>query len=321
MRLSASLALLAMAAALLAGCAAWIGVRAGAREEAAAAAFPPIGGFVEVDGRQVHVHVSGEGPDLVLIHGASGNLRDFTFDLVGRLEGNWRVIAVDRPGLGWSDPLAAGGESPAAQAEVLRAAVARLGVRRPVILGHSYGGAVALAWALQAPAEPAALVVLSGATMPWPGELGLLYRLADGWLGETAVVPVVSALAPVDRVETLVARTFAPQRPPAGYGAYIGAGLAVRRATLAANLRQVNALKAHLEAMAPLYPGLALPVEILHGEEDAVVGAALHAEPLAQLIPGARLTLLPGIGHMPHHADPQAVVAAVGRAAARAGLR
>jgi pimeloyl-ACP methyl ester carboxylesterase len=73
--------------------------------------------------------------------------------------------------------------------------------------------------------------------------------------------------------------------------------------------------------MAPLYPGLALPVEILHGEEDAVVGAALHAEPLAQLIPGARLTLLPGIGHMPHHADPQAVVAAVGRAAARAGLR
>ncbi len=319
-RLAVSLLILAAAGMALGGCAAWVDARASSREQVAAQAFPPIGQVLAVEGRRIHVHVEGTGPDLVLIHGASGNLRDFTFALSGRLASEFRVIAFDRPGLGWTDALPEGNESPFAQAALLRAAAAQLGLRRPVILGHSYGGAVAMAWALQAPDEVAALVVLSGATMPWPGELGALYRMTDSAIGEATVVPVLTAFAPLERVDLLVARTFAPQRPPAGYGDYIGAGLALRRASLRANLRQVNALKSHLQAMAPLYPGLDLPVEIVHGDADRVVGAAVHAEPLAALLPEARLTLLPGIGHMPHHADPEAVVAAVRRAARRGGV-
>ena len=54
--------------------------RATSREAAAAAAFPPVGQVVDVDGVKVHAQVMGNGPDLVMIHGASGNLRDFTFD-------------------------------------------------------------------------------------------------------------------------------------------------------------------------------------------------------------------------------------------------
>lgn len=321
MRSVASLLVLGLGLAGLAGCAAAVDGRASSREAEAEAAYPPLGRFVEVGGLPVHVHVSGRGPDLVLIHGASGNLRDFTFDLVRRLEGEFRVIAFDRPGLGWSAPLpGAANDSPAAQAAHLRAAARALGVERPVVLGHSYGAAVALAWALEAPGETAALVLLSGATMPWPGELSPLYRIAASPAGEATMVPLLAAFAPRTRVETLVRRTFAPQSPPPGYGDYIGAGLALRRATLRANLRQVNALKPHLEAMAGAYPGLTLPVEILHGSDDRIVPAEVHAGPLAALLPAAELTLLPGIGHMPHHADPEAVVAAIRRAAARAGL-
>jgi pimeloyl-ACP methyl ester carboxylesterase len=69
------------------------------------------------------------------------------------------------------------------------------------------------------------------------------------------------------------------------------------------------------------YAQLALPVEILHGTADTIVPASVHALPLSAVLPDATLTLLPGIGHMPHHADPAAVVAAIDRAAARARLR
>ena len=72
-------------------------------------------------------------------------------------------------------------------------------------------------------------------------------------------------------------------------------------------------------------PRLGIPpydwgVEILHGAEDHVVPAQVHAVPLARDLPNANLTILPGIGHMPQHADPQSVVDAIDRAAIRAGL-
>ncbi len=84
---------------------------------------------------------------MILIHGASGNTRDFTFDLAKRLDDRYRVIAFDRPGLGWSDSAGDAGVSPLVQADILRAAADQLGVRNPIVVGHSYGGAVAMAWA------------------------------------------------------------------------------------------------------------------------------------------------------------------------------
>lgn len=321
-RLAASLITFGIAAATLGGCSIIIDNRAGQREAEAEAQYPPTGQFIEVDGRRVHAHVEGSGPDLVLIHGASGNTRDFTFDLVARLAGDYRVIVFDRPGLGWSDPLpGSAAESPIAQADALRAAAAALGVRRPVILGHSYGGAVALAWALRAPSEPAALVVLAGATHPWPGELGPWYRVASSPVGQRAVIPLLTALAPMSQADTVIGQIFAPQDPPEGYGEHIGAGLTLRRDTLRINTRQVNRLKPYLERMAPLYAQLTLPVEVVHGSEDRVVWLDIHGRALADEMPNARLTVLEGVGHMPHHAAPEAVVQAIHRAAARAGLR
>ena len=131
--------------AALAGCAV-IDARATAREAAFEAQFPTTGQLLEVNGTTIHAHVEGSGPDLILLHGASGNTRDFTFDLVDRLKDGYRVIAFDRPGLGWTDPIA-DNDNPIAQAELLRGAARQLDVINPIVLGHSYGGAVALAWA------------------------------------------------------------------------------------------------------------------------------------------------------------------------------
>ena len=297
------------------------GTNANSREGRAQQATPPEGQFVEVNGRRVHAVVRGQGPDLVLIHGASGNARDFTFDMVDDLADDFRVIAFDRPGMGWSDRQEEIERSPQAQADVLRSAAAQLGVERPIVLGHSYGGAVALGWALRDPGNTAALVLLAPASHPWPGDLGFWYRVTASPLGRWLVLPAVSAFAPQGRAEDVIERIFAPDPVPEGYADHVGLDLALRRSQLAVNAIQVNALRVHVEAMVDHYPQLTLPVEILHGTADTTVGMSIHSERLAAEVPGANLVRLEGVGHMPHHARRAETLDAIARAATRAGLR
>lgn len=283
--------------------------------------YPPTGPLIDVGGTRIHAHVEGEGSDVILVHGASGNARDFTFDLTRRLADRYRVIAFDRPGLGHSDRLHDEGESPFEQARFLDAAADRLGVGRAVVVGHSYGGAVALAWALEHPERVAAVVSLAGAANPWEGGLGPWYAIASSRIGSATVVPLVAALAPRSRAETAIASIFAPQPVPQGYADHIGVDLTLRTEVLRANARQVNSLKPHITEMSRRYGDIAVPVEIVHGDRDTIVPLDIHSRPLTDQIPGANLTVLRDVGHMPHHADPAAVVAAIDRAAARAGLR
>ena len=309
--------------AALAGCAAWVDRRADTREAMWESRYPPLGELVDVQGRRVHVHATGQpagtAPDVVLIHGANGNLRDFTHDLVGRLADDFRVVAVDRPGLGWSDSWGELDSDPQAQARILRAALEPLGLRRPIVVGHSYGGAVAMGWALEAEAQTGALVILAGATQPWPGELGLFYRLQNGALGDVSR-QFIAGLVREETARTVTRRIFAPDPMPAGYLDHFGPGLSMRRDTRANNARQVNALKAHLARMAPLYPHLTLPIELLHGTRDTIVGLDIHSRRLAATVGTAELTEIEGVGHMPHHARPEMTMAAIRRAATRAGL-
>ncbi len=327
MKLAASL-ISFLLLATLAGCAV-VDRRADQREAQAEALFPPEGRMVEVDGRAVHAVVTGSGPDLVLIHGASGSTRDFTMSFVEAVSDRYRVIVFDRPGMGFTDradpalrnPFRAEAESPAQQAAMLQAAAAELGAARPIVLGHSYGGAVAMAWALNHPDAISGVVVLAGATQPWPGELGRLYRLMATPLGGAAIPPLITAFAPADRIEGVVDSIFAPDPAPGGYGAAVGAALSIRRESFRANARQVNGLRPHLVGMSKRYGGIDLPVEIVHGDADTIVPLDIHSVPLSRQVPGANLTVLPGVGHMPHHTAPQAVVAAIDRDAARARLR
>ncbi len=321
MRFFKAAMLIAVTALSLGGCAALLDNQVERRAEAAERRFPPTGQLLEVNGLTVHADIRGQGPDLVLLHGASGSSRDFTFDLVGRLQDRYRVITFDRPGLGWTDPLPEGNDDPRRQADLLRQAADQLGVRNPVVLGHSYGGAVAMAWALGDPDGTAALVLLAGATYPWEGELGGLSPFLATPFGRAVVAPMISAFAPKSTVDRAIAEIFAPNPVPVGYASYVGAELTLRQGSLLANAQQVANLKPYLEKMAPLYPGLNQPIEIVHGDADTTVGLDIHSRRMVREVLSARLTVLKDVGHMPHHAAPDQVVAAIDRAAARAGLR
>ncbi|MGF1553394.1 MAG: alpha/beta fold hydrolase [Paracoccaceae bacterium] len=289
----------------------------------AEARYPPIGEFVAAEGLRVHYwRRDPEDPDrarrlpAVLIHGASGNLRDWTFDAAPRLAEHRPVIALDRPGFGYSERPDARGWHPRVQARVLRGAVARLGVERAFVVGHSLGAAVAMAWAADAPSSVAGVVPVSGVTMPYRGvgraigDLGLAGVLA--W----AYTEYVKASFEAGGLENFLERAFRPQPIPTGYAAYVGAPLALRTSTLEANEADLRHIGAALGDLEPLYPTLGVPAEIVHGAEDFIdpSGQSLR---LHAALSDARLTLLPHVGHMAHHAAPEALIAALDRLEAR----
>ncbi len=291
----------------------------------------PLGAFVEVDGARVHYVQDGEGPHVILLHGAGGNLREFTFDLMGRLTDNYTVTAFDRPGLGYTDRvpgvptglIATQGASPQAQAEMLRGAAEILGIEAPIVVGHSFGGIVSYAWALagldtESPVNAAGVVSLAGVTMPWPGDLGGYYTINGSAFGGAVTIPLIAALAPEGRIQDGIADIFAPQPVPEGYSNYVGARLALRPDTMRANIRQVNTLRPHVVEMAARYPELTLPIEIVHGDADTTVPIHVHALEVIKVAPTANLTTLEGVGHMPHQTNPEETVAAINRAAERA---
>ncbi|MEZ5715140.1 MAG: alpha/beta hydrolase [Paracoccaceae bacterium] len=305
-----------------AGFAAYVRTRARRHEARAEAAFPPEGQVVEVEGHEVHAVDLGprDAPAVVLIHGSSGNTRDFTHGLAPALARDFRVLVFDRPGLGYSAEADPGGASIARQAALLSKAARQLGATRPIVLGQSYGGAVALAWGVHHADAAAALVLLAAPTQPWSSGLGWYYTLLSNPVLGPLAIPLLTAFVRDDRVARELAAIFAPQAPPPGYGAHIGAGLTLRRASLRANALQRANLLAEVRALQPLYPRIPLPVEALHGTADTTVGFHIHAEPLAAQLPSVHLTPLPGIGHMPQHVAQPQVIAAVHRAARRAGL-
>ena len=244
----------------------------------------------------------------MLLHGASGNLRDLATPLLGPLSRHARVIAVDRPGMGYSDPI---GPEPwllASQARALRAALAEIGVERAVLLGHSYSGALALDWVLEAPETVAGIVMLCGAAMDWGGALTGHYRLSTkpviGGIFANAV-PLTVGEAKLRRA---VEEIFAPQPVPEGYLQAAGVDLAIRPATFRHNAQAIATLHRQIVANQTRYGEIRCPVTILHGSEDVIVPADVHAWPLAEVLPEARVRMLEGIGHMPHWVAPETVV-------------
>jgi len=315
----------ALLIALIVGLTHW---RASAREAQAEAETPPAGAFITVDGTQVHYKIAGKGPDLVLLHGAGGNLNEFLMGFSDRLTDRYRVIMFDRPGMGYTGrPDGHGGawnnteESPPQQAALLQAAADQIGVENPIVMGHSFGGIVALAWGLARPDETAALVLVSAVAAPWPGDLGWTYTVNGSPWGGALVVPLITAFVPEKVVDDSIAPIFAPQSPPQNYADRLSAGLSLRRASSRANAQQVNASRPHVVEMQKQYDTLTMPIEAVHGDADTTVPIHIHAEVLMGDVPNGVLTVLEGQGHMPQQTAPADVVAAIDRAAARAGLR
>ncbi|WP_081987996.1 alpha/beta fold hydrolase [Sphingomonas sp. 37zxx] len=302
----------AAAGAVGGGLALWSALAARSAERMA----PAEGSFIEVEGARLHYVDRGSGPVLLLVHGLLGNLRHFTYAIVDELAKDFRVIAVDRPGSGYS--VARGVPKPdiVQQAAIMVAFADALGLEKPLLVGHSLGGAVALAAGLARPDRFTGLALIAPLTQPMdqvpPVFAGLMappgVRELLSW---TLAVPMGILNGPA------AARVvFAPDPVPADFPTRGGGALTLRPATFRAASADLRAAGGNMAALAPRYAELTLPVSILYGRGDALLDPALHGEATAAVIPGAHLELVEG-GHMLPVVHPQATAAFLRAAHAR----
>jgi pimeloyl-ACP methyl ester carboxylesterase len=265
---------------------------------------------VVVDGTRLAFHQAGQGPDVVLLHGAMGSAEDFE-PVAAALAGRHRVTTVDRPGFGGSQ--ARGHDATlSGNARLIAGLVRALGLTRPVVAGHSHGGGVALRLAASEPDMVGGLVLIAAATYPDPHGPEFLDRLvALPRFGEGLAAWLGPWLGPAQIRSTLEAalRPDGPKAPADFIPWRTKLWLAPR--SLATHARQNVSDNAELAALAPRYPTLAVPAVVVWCDQDAFNGPVLDSARLARELPRAHEVRLVGCGHYVQYARPDVVIAAV----------
>ncbi|MES2055229.1 MAG: alpha/beta hydrolase [Pseudomonadota bacterium] len=282
---------------------------------------PAQGSFIEIDGQRLHYVDKGpvgqaSGDAIVLIHGLAGNSHNFTYSLTEILARHHRVVVIDRPGSGYSAAMP-GGFSLVAQADLVAALIAKLGLDRPLVVGHSLGGAVTLTLAVTHPASLRGVALLAALTRvidtPPAAFKGLNIRSRGVRRFVASVIAVPMSVLAGSKSAVQV---FAPESVPDDFGLR-GGGLLVQRPS--AVFTASTELTQTPDALAPIvarYGEIGMPVAILYGRGDAILDPVLHGERLPEVIAHADVTLIEG-GHMIPLTAPTEVAAWIERALER----
>lgn len=282
--------------------------------------FPADGQFVQIGNpaKALHYVRRGKGSTVVLIHGDGGSTYDWTMANFDSLARHYDVIALDRPGFGFSETLL--NQSIPAQVVVIRAGLRQLGVHKPVLVGHSRGGEVATLFAEEYPDEIAGVVTLGGACFNTSGlepswQYNLLRTPVLGKsLAHTVYVPVGKPM-----VKAGLDHAFAPERTSPDAYTKVYTALLMRPQTL------LNWAIDHDSAVLdtliiPRYGTIRVPFVVVNGQADRNLPITM-ARRFSQMIPGARLIEVPGAGHelMFHH--PGVVERAIGMVLQKASAK
>jgi pimeloyl-ACP methyl ester carboxylesterase len=274
---------------------------------------PARGRFVEVDGVRLHYVERGTGTPVVLLHGNAVSLEDFEASrLIARLARDHRVIAIDRPGFGHSTRPRDRLWTPATQAELIHQALAAIGAVRPTIVGHSMGAMVAMRLALDHPLDVDRLVLLGGYYYPsFRVDALMTAPVALPVLGD-ALRYTVTAISARLGLKAAVAAMFAPKDAPRGYIATVSREMMVRPSQIRANAEDAAAMIPAAAGAAKRHRELTMPVSIFAGEDDLVVDPIAHSKRLHDDVPQSTLSIVPGTGHMVHHAAMEQIATAIG---------
>ena len=315
--LSIILWLLAIVAFALVAAIAWLVLRTRWIAARAERDVPMKGRTMRVGGDTIRYGETGEGRPVLFIHGLGAQLHHFTHSLFEAMGAGWRMVAIDRPGSGYS--VRAGSPRIVDQADQIARFIDAVGLGKPLVVGHSLGGAIALALALRHPDKVAGLALIAPLTnhVPRPpeafGGLYIVSPLRRRILAETVAVPMSQKLAD----QTLRA-IFGPEPPPADYMSKGGGSLGLRPSHFYATASDLVSVELDLPAQQQRYGELSMPVGIIYGERDQVLDHVEQGLWMADKVPGIEIELIPGTGHMPNFTQPDRVAAFVRRIADRA---
>ena len=286
---------------------------------AAEKAVPPCGRFVEVGGNRIHYVEEGEGRPILFIHGLGGTLHHFRQPLFGGRLAGFRLIALDRPGAGYSTRAPGATARLPEQAETIAGFIDRLGLDRPLVVGHSLGGMVALTLALDHPDKISGLVLLSALTAhreDVPPELAPIYitsPLKRRLLAHTLAIPTALKLAP----QTL-AYVFGPQQPPQDYMTEGGGQLGLRPGQWYAMVSDLVAVAGDMKALTARFGEIDMPAAMLFGTADRVLDHRENGIAFRDHVKGLDFETIDGVGHHPQYGATDRVVELIRRTAARA---
>ncbi|MBX5000468.1 alpha/beta fold hydrolase [Rhizobium lentis] len=284
--------------------------------------FPNIGELTDVGGYRMNaVHVprpeNADLPALIFIHGASGNLLDQVVAFRAPLEGRAEMLFVDRPGHGYSERGGPDNAIPSGQADSIAKLMEKRGVEKAIIVGHSFGGAIAAAFGVRHPEKTAGLLFLAPATHPWPGGIDWYYHVAAtpvvGWLFNHAIVVPLG----LSRLERGTLNVFRPNPRPSDYIQKTGPTLVLRPRTFHHNAKDFKRLLAYLKEQSPLYSKITAPTVIITGDKDEIVWEHLHSRGLARDIAGSELVTVRGVGHKPDYLATDVAIAAMEKIAGK----
>lgn len=279
---------------------------------------PQRGKLVSVDGGALH-HIDvgkDNGTPVVLVHGISGQLQHFDYGIIEELALEHRVIAVDRPGCGYSIRNSDAQSSLSEQARMIWELLDRLKVENPVLVGHSLGGAVVLNMALQRPDGTGALALLSPVTHVVSGMVDVFKPLmvSPDWLrkllGHTLAVPMAKKNG-----EAVLAAVFAPEPPRVDFLSRGGGVLGLRPKGFISASRDAVMLMPSLEEQQKRYRDLSVPGGVLYAAEDALLDPKTHGASMQDY--GLSYETLDARGHMLVVTAPKECVDFVRRMAAK----
>jgi pimeloyl-ACP methyl ester carboxylesterase len=275
-------------------------------------AAPPGGYWIHSYDTRIHFREWGArgAPPLLLVHGTGAWSGTWVSNAEAMAAAGFHVIAMDLPPFGFSDLPSTGDYSRLAQARRIQAVLDRLGPQKVTLLGHSFGGGPAADAAMLSPQRIAHLVLLDAAIGlepddPPPCHVPWAVATAFRWPGLRTALVGASATDPrltawflrkfVAREEAITPeRTAIYQKPFVNED--FSAGLADWARQFATGCERPASVRP------ASWRGLQVPVSLVWGEQDTVTPLA-QAQALKALLPRARLTVLPGVGHIPQIED------------------
>jgi pimeloyl-ACP methyl ester carboxylesterase len=271
---------------------------------------PPMGQFITIDGVRLHYVERGTGTPLVLLHGNGSMIEDFqSSGLIDLAAKKYRVIAFDRPGFGHSDRPRGTVWTPKAQADLIAAALKRIGVPRAIVLGHSWGTLVAIALALKYPQKVQALILASGYYFPNArADVLILSPPAIPLIGDLlshTVSPLLSRLM----WPLLLRKIFGPRRVPRKFKGF-PEEMAVRPSQIRASAAESALMIPSAHTLSKEYRQLQMPVAIVAGAQDRLIKCEQSAK-LHRDIPHSTLRSVPNAGHMVHQTATAEIMSAI----------